>query len=96
MNKPIKVLSLSAHFELPYEFEGTLAQAIRLLATYHENVGLSNPERKVEKDQTERSLDEMWSRFMLMIHLGKGKCAMDVAVNAYDPETGKMTKLEIQ
>jgi len=44
----MKFLSLTGYFKLPDDFTGTVSEALRMLADYHDNEGLSNPARIVE------------------------------------------------
>ena len=58
-------------FELPNDFKGTLGDALFLLAKYHCEEGVKNPERMVGTVGEKADSAELWEDFRLGKRAGK-------------------------
>lgn len=90
------------YFLLPEDFEGGLAEALRVMADYHEAV-VDTPKQKVRavtKEENELTLAESREKtfhdFWDMIHDASGKrlCG-HVSLSEFDPEANEMAHLDL-
>jgi|SRR5208283_2799184 len=87
----MKVLELSGFFRLPDDFYGTVSDAIRLLADYHESDGPSNPTRKCSHEDAPRTRKNAWEEFWkYAVTRNDGKVVMDIGISRFDTDTKKM------
>lgn len=84
----MKVLRIDADFLLPDDFNGTLAEALREFAKYHESEQ-ARDKRKLEdapghkNEKLEKYLEVRWSEFFSALTEGK-RAVIDFSVSYFD------------
>lgn len=77
----MKILGVSGYFELPDDFNGTFSDALRLIADYHDNEGIENPNRE-RVPESNLHPKKLWEEFLLNAVRGN-RLTMEIAMKEW-------------